>query len=127
MEFKKKKNRHSGKTSDNTRKRKLASKRRSALQTGGGFVNEFPPSQTEEQVQLCINVEQVEEFQGIDHLEKEIKNKREFSQGNVWRRKKKKDPLQNYVNMHDCVRPEDTCAVVADDGDATRGAQTTSG
>lgn len=41
--------------------------------------------------------------------------------------KKKKDPLQNYVNMHDCVHPEDTCAVVADDGDATRGAQTTSG
>lgn len=106
------------------KKEKLASKRRSALQTGGGFVNEFPPSQTEEQVQLCINVEQVEGFQGIDYLEKEIKNKREFSPGNVWRWK---DPLQKYVNMHDCVHPENTCAVVADDGVATRGAENTSG
>lgn len=30
------------------------------IQTGGGFVNEFPLSQPEEQVQLRINVEQVE-------------------------------------------------------------------
>ena len=42
-------------------------------------MNEFPLSQPEEQIQLCINVEQVERFQGIDYLEKQI-NKQEFSQ-----------------------------------------------
>lgn len=60
-------------------KEKLACKRRSAFQTGGGFVNEFPPSQPEEQVQLCINVEQVEGFQGVDYLEKQISNLQEIS------------------------------------------------
>ena len=46
-------------------------------------MNEFPPSQPEEQVQLCTNVKQVEGFQGINYLEKQNSNKQEFSQGNV--------------------------------------------
>lgn len=59
---------------------KLAYKWRPAFQTGGGFVNEFPSSQPKKQVQSCINVEQVEGFEGIDYLKQISKNQGSCSQ-----------------------------------------------
>lgn len=46
-----------------------------SFQTGGGFMAEFPPRSVEEQIQLCINVEQVDRFQGIVFVKKQIGNK----------------------------------------------------